>query len=240
MQINNFNFEILTTKALYAEATMRFDEQLLAGLQDQPIIHFYDWELDSATYGYFVKPEEYLNMQGVQRSHLHLSKRPTGGGIIFHNWDMPFSVLIPSLSPLFSINTLENYAFVNQAVLRAVTHFLGASLHLTPLDLPASDSSSTRFCMARPTKYDLMLGGRKVAGAAQRQTKKGFLHQGTIALSIPDYHYLEKVLLPGTAVAFSMQQYTQPLLKGNPTQKEMVDAKKELRYLLCQFLQEGK
>jgi lipoate-protein ligase A len=49
--------------------------------------------------------------------------------------------------------------------------------------------------MARPTKYDVMLQGRKIAGAAQRKTKAGFLHQGTIALLCPDPELLGAVEL---------------------------------------------
>jgi lipoate---protein ligase len=240
--MNNLNYkvywEVLETKALYSEPTMRFDEELLTRLGDIPIIHFYEWEEDSATYGHFLEPKDYLNLEGVKKRQLKLGRRPTGGGIVFHTWDMAFSVLVPSSSPLFSLNTLENYGVINRAVLAAAQHFLGSSLSITPLDLPARDISSGRFCMAQPTKYDVILGGRKVAGAAQRKTKKGFLHQGTISLVQPDFEYLQDVLLPGTEVAASMQYYTQPLLQGRPMACELRDAKQTLRRLLYQALSE--
>lgn len=238
--MNNFRLErgwqILETQAPDSEPTMRLDESLLMELGDLPIIHFYEWTNPTATYGYFLKPPEFLSMEGVRKRGLALGRRPTGGGIVFHVWDMAFSVLIPASSARFSQNTLENYATINRAVLESVKSFLGLDLSITPVDLPARDLSSGRFCMAQPTKYDVILQNKKVAGAAQRKTKKGFLHQGTIALQMPCQDYLRDVLLAGTEVASSMAQYTQPLLAGTPTERELKDAKQTLRHLLLSNL----
>ncbi len=37
-------------------------------------------------------------------------------------------------------------------------------------------------CFANPVRDDLIFRGRKIAGAAQRRTRGGFLHQGSIQL----------------------------------------------------------
>lgn len=90
--------------------------------------------------------------------------------------------------------------------------------------------------MAKPTKYDVILGQRKIAGAAQRKRKEGFLHQGTIALVMPDEGYLAEVLLPGSRVLEAMQAHTFALLGADASQLEIVDAKRELRQLLASSL----
>lgn len=211
---------------------MQIDADLLAdlGQRKKGILHLYDWEGDSATYGHFVAPPTYLNMEGVKKRRLNLGRRPTGGGIVFHVWDLAFSVLVPATHPAFSMNTLENYAFVNGAVLAAVQGLLGEELKIIPEDGEQYDPLCQNFCMAKPTKYDVVLGGRKVAGAAQRKTKEGFLHQGTIALVMPPDDYLDDVLLPETRVKEAMQAFTYPLL-GN-RMAEFKEAKMELKELL--------
>jgi len=232
-------WEVIETNAKESESTMRFDEKLLENLSQNPrnLLHFYDWEQDSATYGCLVNPADYLNLEGVQKRNMALGKRPTGGGIVFHMWDMAFSALVPANSALFSENTLENYAVINRAVLSAVKEFLNESEpEITPTDFNPSDASCMRFCMAQPTKYDVILNGRKVAGAAQRKTKHGFLHQGTISLAMPDPDYLKDILLPGTQVAASMQNNTAPLLGKSATKLELQEAKKTLRSLLYKHL----
>lgn len=211
--MNNFEWQILDTGSRSAEENMRLDAELLETLDEQrlPILHFYDWKGDSATYGYFVKPSDFLNLDRVEELGLNLARRPTGGGIVFHIWDLAFSLLVPSHHPHFSESTLDNYAFVNNAVLAAVSDFLKDQPQLIPSSAAPLDSSCTRFCMAQPTKYDVVLEGKKIAGAAQRKTKKGFLHQGTISLKMPAEEYLKEVLLPGTKVFEAMLANTFPL-----------------------------
>jgi lipoate-protein ligase A len=233
-------WEIIDSGCQSAEENMRFDAGLLERAESfsRPILHFYEWTGDSATYGYFIDPSKLLNLDQVKKISLQLARRPTGGGIVFHHWDMAFSVLVPATRREFSLNTLENYAFVNRAVLSSVKEFLKNQplLSLTPHDFASWDPDCLYFCMAKPTKYDVMWEGKKIAGAAQRKTRKGFLHQGTIALMNPNVEYLNQVLLPGTKVREAMLAYTCPLL-GKSTQTFEVDrAKQCLRGLLATHL----
>ena len=237
-------WKILDTGAAGAAENMALDQTLLEGLGEEkrPILHFYDWKRESATYGYFTDPEKYLRPEEVKKRGLDLAKRSTGGGIVFHIWDLAFSVLVPAQCELFSKNTLENYRFVNQTVLKAAQEFLRLhkGLSLRPQDSVALDGACRSFCMARPTKYDLMLKGKKVAGAAQRQTKLGFLHQGTIALILPDFNYLDDLLKEGKHVIAGMRQSTYPLLGEKATIKELPEGREELKQLLkTEFIQSG-
>src|SRR5256885_2289828 len=52
----------------------------------------------------------------------------------------------------------------------------------------------THFCMATATKYDLIYAGKKLGGSAQRKTAGGFVHQGTLFLSPPDWNEIAAIL----------------------------------------------
>src|SRR6185437_12939141 len=110
-------------------------------------------------------------------------------------------------------------------------------LGLTPTDAPALNEACGRFCMARPTKYDVMLGSRKIAGAAQRKTKEGYLHQGTIALRMPSDAVLGELLKDGVDVAKAMLAHTQPLLEGPVIEIDVKNARKLLKEVLKSQLQ---
>lgn len=196
--------------ALAAE-NMEFDAILLAQLsrRQNPILHLYGWKRPSLTFGHFIKPEKMIDLEEAKRVGLDMSRRPTGGGVVFHLWDLAFSVLIPAGCSLFSENTLENYALVNRVVQEVAQECVKGVTTLTPIDSNALSPQCSNFCMARPTKYDVMLEGKKIAGAAQRKTKDGFLHQGTIALIPPDHDLLSKLLDP--QVKEAMVQSTFPL-----------------------------
>lgn len=234
------SWEIFDSGKRSAQENMQIDAELLARLDQyqRPILHFYEWETASATYGYFTDPARFLDLKAAADLGLALAKRSTGGGIIFHLWDMAFSVLVPAHCPEFSANTLENYALINQAVLAAVEAFLadrgGSSLIVD--DFQSEDVHCNHFCMAKPTKYDVIRNGRKMVGAAQRKTKLGFLHQGTISLVMPSEEYLRSILLPGTAVLDAMKMFTFPLLGAEASCAQIQEAKQTLKTLLTTHL----
>ncbi len=230
-------WEVLDTGVALAKKNMAIDAELLASLAERrrPLLHFYEWEGSAVTYGMLVRPEQFLNVDKAEELGICLAKRPTGGGIIFHMWDFAFSALVPKRSPLFSQNTLQNYALINRAVLEAVHAFVQGG-HIGALmneDAPLAGEASRRFCMARPTKYDVVMEGKKVAGAAQRKTKEGFLHQGSIALCMPDPSLLKALLLDASTLIEAMLSKTYPLLGEGAS---MQSAKKELKTLLIHAL----
>lgn len=192
-----------------AKANMAKDEELLAHLGEQPILHFYAWEKPAATYGYFIRPEEYF----LEGHGLDIARRPTGGGVIFHHCDLAFSILIPASHPLFSTHTLTNYQTINRIVSKAVSTYKGEEVTLLSTDMPCDNTCMSSFCMAKPTIYDLFWKGKKVGGAAQRKTKKGFLHQGSLSLSLPTPPFLSKILKNGEAIARQMGEESLSLLQ---------------------------
>lgn len=227
------NWTIIKGASLSAAENMARDVSLLE-TATQPTLHFYHWNSPSATYGYFIKPEEHLNLTGVKKANLQLAQRPTGGGIIFHLYDLAFSVWIPASHPAYSLNTLDNYAFVNTKVADAIFKFTGRASNLLPQEEVPADKHCAYFCMAKPTKYDVILSGKKVGGGAQRRTKRGVLHQGSINLALPEEAFLRSVLLPQTCVLEAMLKHSSLLLSD--THKELEIAKQELtEHLIHEF-----
>lgn len=233
------NKQVIDTKKADAVSNMAIDAQLLENLSDDDLIlHLYDWETPSATYGYFIDPYAYLHPTAMQQPPLQLARRPTGGGIIFHLCDFAFSFLLPATHPAFTINTLENYAFVNHVVADAVQSFSKnhLSIELLQNEIEPLDSSCNNFCMAKPTKYDIMIAGQKVGGGAQRRKRQGILHQGTISLGKLSTESLEALLLPGNQIIAAMQQHSCALLGDAFTFHQLMQAKEEFRmHLIASF-----
>jgi lipoate---protein ligase len=204
--------QVLDTGSNSAEVNMRLDEKLLLELDPKgdPIFHLYQWDGPAATYGYFIDPCKFLDIDKSRLHRISLARRPTGGGIVFHIWDLAFSFLMPSGHPHFSTNTLENYRFVNESVLEVMKEYLQLHdpLELIPHNFQPQAEGASHFCMARPTIYDVVHEGRKIAGAAQRRRKNGYLHQGTISLALPQTELLSDVLLSRKEVVQAMMAYS--------------------------------
>lgn len=207
--------EVIDTKGNSAKKNMQIDQDLLSSLEEKPILHFYDWKRPSITHGYFIQPEKWLYLDKLEELGIDIARRPTGGGIVFHLWDLAFSFLMPSSHPNFSKYALDNYKFVNDIVLKSVQEFKTVSKPLTLIDKDkeAKFAFSSKFCMARPTKYDLMLEGKKIAGAAQRKKTQGYLHQGTISIAPPDVEIL-KVTLKDPLIYQEMLENTSFLINN--------------------------
>jgi lipoate-protein ligase A len=192
-------WNIIDTGKASAVQNMAIDYALLRELPStkQPILHLYDWEGDCATYGHFLDPYKYLNRAIIEKQGLQLARRPTGGGIVFHLTDFAYSILIPAYHPAYSVNTLENYAFVHKMIAKIIEQFLDIKRALNLLDIEPvpNHPDAQHFCMAQPTLNDVMWNGKKIGGGAQRRTKHGFLHQGTISLCNPGEDFLNSFLL---------------------------------------------
>jgi lipoate-protein ligase A len=177
-----------------AKYIMKKDAYLLQHLKDEPVLHFYKWKFDSLTYGYFINIEEYIDLKKAKKKKLNIAKRPTGGGIVFHLWDLAFSFLMPSNNKNFFLKPLDNYKFVNRIILNTISKFLKNGV-LLENKKKQTDLKDMKFCMCKPTKYDVIYQDKKIAGASQRKKKNGYLHQASICLVNPDFSYLNEVLL---------------------------------------------
>jgi len=227
--------KIIHTGKASPQAIMQRDAQLLASLhgENDPILHDYEWSSEAATYGYFIDPYTFLRKDVVERRGLVLAKRPTGGGIILHLCDLAFSFLLPATHPAYSQNTLNNYSYVNNIVIEVLQQFLGEKKDLQLLsEEPQNFRERCRhFCLAKPTKYDVMLSGRKVGGAAQRRTKDGFLHQGSINIGSVPRDYLEDIIKDDNVID-AMTRNSCSLLGDNWTLHRLREARTEIRQLL--------
>jgi len=106
-----------------------------------------------------------------------LVRRWTGGGIVFHGGDLTYSVIIPASDPSFAQSSHAIY----RAVHRALCDALQAAGRVAELaEAGTRESDHFGACFANPVPADVMLDGRKIAGAAHRRTRRGLLHQGSV------------------------------------------------------------
>lgn len=165
--------DVMECGALSACQNMEQDYLLLQelGSRNKPLLRFYTFNEPCVTYGYFLKPESFL------KEEIPSAKRPTGGGILFHGRDFPFSFLLPKSSPFFTSNTLENYAFIHKIIKEAL---IEATDNQNFSLFNGSAIQEEGFCFTKPCPFDLLYQGKKCVGGAQRRTKYGYLHQGSI------------------------------------------------------------
>jgi len=165
-----------------AAMNMAIDEALLE-YAAVPSIRFYRWHSPALSFGYFGKFAHVVCYAGER----DLVRRWTGGGIVFHGDDLTYSIVIPANDNAFSESSMAIYEKVHRVLCDAVGAN-GKRAVVAGGGNPggAADAIGIAFsagsynCFANPVRADVIVDGRKIAGAAQRRTRRGLLQQGSI------------------------------------------------------------
>lgn len=130
-----------------------------------PILRFYSWSSPCISYGYFQAPPS-------SQKNLPAYRRVTGGGIVFHDRDLTYSLTVPRNSVLpWSVK--RSYKEIHRMIQHALD-LLGVQVS------QCTEEHRGDFCFESPVAGDLLYEGKKIAGAAQRRKGNHLLHQGTI------------------------------------------------------------
>lgn len=157
---------------------MALDEAMLEAASE-PWLRVYRWCEPSVSIGFSqpvtVIPDSKKNWPAVRRW--------TGGGLVIHDGDWTYTLAIPPDHPVAGQAAPLTYRWIHEAMVSALTATGVAGCVLQP----ESISDGMGVCFAEPARYDVVYAGQKIAGAAQRRSRIGFLHQGTLQpLKVPE------------------------------------------------------
>ncbi len=152
-----------------AAGNMAVDEALLETVS-APSLRFYRWRRPSLSFGYFGSFADVAS----EESRREIVRRWTGGGIVLHGSDLTYSIILPSRDASFPQGPRAIYRQIHEAIREALSD--QSNILLAAEDAPKVSEA----CFANPVIADLLADGRKIAGAAQRRTRAGLLHQGSI------------------------------------------------------------
>ena len=165
-----------------AAMNMAIDEALLEHAT-VPSIRFYYWHSPALSFGYFGRFSDVADYASAR----DLVRRWTGGGIVFHGDDLTYSIVIPANDTAFNESSLSIYEKVHRALCDALggsgkRAVVAGSVDPGPNSIARQTTASADGydCFANPVRADVMVDGRKIAGAAQRRTRRGLLQQGSI------------------------------------------------------------
>jgi lipoate-protein ligase A len=153
-----------------AALNMAVDEALLE-TATLPAIRFYGWVRPAVSFGYFSKFREAIEA-GAGRD---LVRRWTGGGIVLHGTDLTYAIVVPATNHYLVRSPLDLYSDVHAAIREALVEDGVNAVLANVASKKISDA-----CFANSVRSDVLIDGRKVAGAAQRRTRTGLLQQGSI------------------------------------------------------------
>ena len=156
---------------------MAIDELLLCDCEN-PWLRWYAWDEPTLSIGHFEPLPANANLPVIRRW--------TGGGLVRHGGegDYTFALGLPRSQPHALLRPTTSYQWIHSALCAALS-LVNVSVELAD---PVQVSTPGGSCFANPVPADLVApNGQKLAGGAQRRTRHGMLHQGSLqTLSLPD------------------------------------------------------
>jgi len=167
---------------------MALDEALLhsvAGGDSPPVLRVYSWSVPSVSLGYNQCCERELDLERCRRLGVQLVRRPTGGRSVYHSTELTFSVTGPGTSSQLGGTIAQSCRLIGGAISRSLA-LLGIKTDGGPNALKADRRSSglRNPCFTSPSRYETTVGGKKLAGSAQKRLGEGgaLLHQGSLLI----------------------------------------------------------
>jgi lipoyl(octanoyl) transferase len=150
---------------------MALDEALLERAQ-RPVLRVYRWSAQAVTFGY----SQSLAAVRERFPSIPAVRRWTGGGIVEHGRDWTFSLIVPFGDFLAKAHPQDSYRLIHACVATALNG-MGCPARLAG----PGEGALGIACFSSPVVNDVIgIARQKVCGGAQRRTRQGLLHQGSI------------------------------------------------------------
>ncbi|WP_198304721.1 lipoate--protein ligase family protein [Arcobacter vandammei] len=176
----NFNnkFRLIISQNLSSKVNSNIDKALFKNFvnSQNPILRIYSWE-DSLTFGAGQNIEDFSELKN--RYQNNVSKRLTGGGVLFHGHDISYTILL-SPNQIENKDVKETYFLICQFLIKFYEN-LGLKAHFAKDDENIILSKSP-FCQIGFEAYDIIIDGKKIGGNAQKRAKFCILQHGSIPL----------------------------------------------------------
>jgi lipoate-protein ligase A len=170
---------------------MAADEALWCELEEgrslRPVLRLYAWTPATFSLGHHQRPSRALDLPYCAQRGYGAVVRPTGGKAVLHDDEVTYAVAGLQDAPAFSGGLSATYGSI-AAALAGALQILGLPVTLesrTRRSLPGEPSP----CFLVPTHRELLVGGRKVVGSAQKRGRRAFLQHGSIPIRL-DYEAL--------------------------------------------------
>ena len=165
---------------------MAIDEALLRSFDPAlslPVLRLYGWNPPALSLGRFQKAAEVLDLVRCLADAVTVVRRVTGGGVIYHADELTYS-LVCSPDQIPATTSIKDSFRVLTGFLLAFYKRLGVDAAYAADAAPEGTrlGERTAFCFAGKESFDILAGGRKIGGNAQRRLKGVIFQHGSIPL----------------------------------------------------------
>jgi len=158
-------------------------------------LRVYRWAPSTLSLGYRQAPET-VDWDHCEREGITVTRRPTGGGGIYHDTvtDISYSIVAPAAA--LPSDLLESYELLCQPVLDAFER-LGVPVHFADEERPALHEPACYLRALHPAHDVVADDGRKVSGNAQYRQRDAVIQHGSLKFDLDAERHLATFVDPG-------------------------------------------
>ncbi|HVN66974.1 MAG TPA: lipoate--protein ligase family protein [Candidatus Sulfotelmatobacter sp.] len=162
----------------------------------KPTLRTYSWQPPCISLGYAQKIKDEIDVAKAEALGWDVVKRPTGGGIVFHNTaEVTYSLVMAIDDPVLPKGLVPSYRKISEAIVMALKE-LGVDAEIRNTKYETLNKSEIRnskvlnqLCFSYPAEYEVVVDGKKIVGSAQKRGRVALLQQGSIFVrATPEEH----------------------------------------------------
>jgi lipoate-protein ligase A len=158
-------------------------DEIASSSGPRTVVRFYGWQRPTISLGRNQEIDKAVDVEYCRANGIDIVHRPTGGRAVLHDDELTYAVISNDTS-CFGDTIYGNYKRVSEALCRGYNS-LGVPAVLAPDTRKPSPLSTGGDppCFLSPSRYELMVGGRKIVGSAQRRIRYSFLQHGSMPIT---------------------------------------------------------
>ncbi|MEE8638552.1 MAG: lipoate--protein ligase family protein, partial [Candidatus Margulisiibacteriota bacterium] len=219
-------WQLIVAPKLSGSANMQFDLKLLNDLEKGLVsstLRIYSWKPKCISLGYAQKMDRLIDAKMARVQGWDIVKRPTGGGIVFHNEaEVTYALVTAIDNPVLPKGLVSSYKRISEAIVFALNK-IGI---VAQIRNPKHETrNKSQLCFSYPAEYEIVVDRKKIVGSAQKRGKRALLQQGSIFVSNIDnsaYSVLKNSYEKQNAVSIeavlgrkvSFEELSKALIKG--------------------------
>jgi lipoate-protein ligase A len=171
---------LINSPAAPGDWNMAVDAALMESAEHsgRATLRFYRWDEPTLSLGYFQNHAS--RAAHIASNASPLVRRSTGGGAIVHDQELTYSLTAPVAHPL-AADAEAMYQLLHGTLIEALAEWrVTTTLCQQGLGLRAAEEPF--LCFQRRSVGDVLCGGDKVAGSAQRRKRGAILQHGSVLL----------------------------------------------------------
>ena len=221
-------WSLILDDALDGADNMAIDANLLSEVENSSepttIVRLYRWRRPTISLGRNQKISAAVDEAFCAEEDIDVVHRPTGGRAVLHDDELTYAVASND-SACFGDTIYANYKSVSEALCSGF-NLLGVPAVLAPETRKASADHSEMDlpCFISPSRYELMVEGRKIVGSAQRRLRRGFLQHGSMPILCDRDMLARATRMTDSAVLYQEMAGLAEFLPKRPSVEELINA----------------